>query len=137
MTFWARKVCEALLPAAFVYAFQVAVIICFNVYAYVPYFDVPMHVLGGVAIAMGVWHVGVALQKKKYWTVRSRGLFVACIVAATLSVAVFWEWYEFIVDSFGVVDFQGTLADTMKDLFCGGIGGIITALSLTKEKGKK
>lgn len=134
MTFWARKVLEALLPAALVYAFQVAAIIFFNVYAYVPYYDTPMHVIGGVGIGMGVWHLGAALQQKRYWTIRSRALFIGVIVAATIAIAVVWEWYEFVVDALGVVRFQGTLADTMKDLVCGAIGGTIAGWWLTKEK---
>jgi uncharacterized membrane protein YjdF len=133
MTFWSRKFLEALLPAILVYFFQFVATLL-NVYIYIPYYDTPMHVLGGVGIGMGMWHLGEAAREKRLWSIRSRGLYIFLIVVSTISVAVLWEWYEFIVDSFNLLRFQGTVGDTMKDLFCGMIGALGMAIWLTKDK---
>ncbi len=136
MTFWARMFIHALFFPGLVYLFQIATILLFDVYSYFPSFDVPMHVLGGVSIAMSVYYLLQAAKKKKFLSIRSFALEAGLIVLITLSVAVFWEWYEYAVTILTRVSFQGTVADTMADLVYGTIGATIT-VSLLARKSKK
>jgi uncharacterized membrane protein YjdF len=136
MTFWARTFIHALFFPALVYLFQIATILLFDVYSYFPTFDVPMHILGGVSVAMSVFYLCQAAKKKKLLSIRSYALEACLIVIVTLSVAVWWEWYEYAVTILTNVPFQGTMADTMADLVYGTIGAATTVLLLAKKSKK-
>jgi hypothetical protein len=95
----------------------------FDAYRRFPPLDLPMHFLGGAAIAFFFDRLGRAA--------RSRGLLgaPAPIVRAVLlmslatSAAVFWEFAEFFSDRFLGTRAQLGLEDTLLDMFLGFAGG--------------
>lgn len=98
--------------------------------------DKIMHLLGGMSIA------AAALQFYSY--VKSRGLIakmhpllLIVLVAAVVSlVAVGWEFFEFILDHTLRTNMQPSVADTMGDLACGLVGGLLAAIKLVQSGSK-
>lgn len=58
----------------------------------------------------------------------SQPLRFFCIVGLTMAVAVLWEFHEYALGQFIGVSLMGDLADTIKDLLMGTLGGMIATL---------
>lgn len=101
-----------------------------NGYARWPWIDIPMHLLGGIAIALfasGLVHALVehAVIRKLEWIVHAALVFTAACTAA-----VFWEFAEWIADhTIGTNAQMNDLNDTMLDLALGVVGAAMGALS--------
>lgn len=90
-----------------------------------PALDMPMHLLGGVAIAFFLWE---ALGQRQVpsllgeLSVLGRTLLAFCAVCTSAS---FWEFAEWSSDYLGVTHAQVGLDDTMLDMFLGIVGGVV------------
>jgi hypothetical protein len=83
-------------------------------------FDPVMHFLGGAAIAYLFWH---ATSIGKYWLGESKPSARSAIAfCATTTVAVFWEFAEFLSGALIGAYSQLSLKETMGDLFMGCLG---------------
>ena len=91
------------------------------------WFDIPMHFLGGVWVAMVYFWINAKVEilnsefnKFPKWFPDL--LFILSFVAL---VGVFWEFYEYGFDFLNGKTgmFQGSPADTMMDLLCDLLGG--------------
>ncbi len=102
-------------------------------YYSVRWLDIPMHILGGWCVALGVHYFfsvrwGNVSQKLSWW---EYGLFVVGIVAM---VGIAWEWYELFADVIlnGLYAYNAAPGpihfDTMKDLFDDMVGAVVGAL---------
>ena len=98
-----------------------------NFYEVFPWFDIPMHFLGGIAVGYSYFLILNFLQEKNYLKINSivRIIFVLALVALT---AVSWELFEFFLEYFTGFNFQGNLGDTILDLFMGLFGGLFSAI---------
>ena len=85
--------------------------------------DIPMHFLGGVAVASSFLLTLNYLQKEKYLKINRLFLFIFAVSIVSL-FAVLWEFYEFLLQLYTGIVYQPSIADTMKDLFMGLLGGI-------------
>jgi membrane protease YdiL (CAAX protease family) len=116
-----------LLPA-FIFFLNSFVLDPLGAYEAYPSFDIPMHIFGGMSIAvMGALFLNHWRNLRLYrahWLVSV--LFLVCFVSL---FAVLWEWYEFIFFHTS----QGDFADTMADFFFGIAGGAVVAF-LTQWK---
>ena len=96
----------------------------FKAYDRLPLLDIPMHVLGGIAIAH-FFYLSIAyldqLGLVRVGSQTARLIMVFGLVAAS---TVIWEVAEFLADYFFHVGAQRGLGDTMKDQCMGLIGGI-------------
>jgi len=110
----------------------------FDVYGRFPWFDIPMHFAGGLAVGM----LGISLQQRAMTPKQGRGLpgwyRGLFVIGVVMTVAVVWEWHEFVQDwlHYGRTDWtlmQPTSADTMKDLLMGFLGGL-TAIGVFLRK---
>lgn len=90
-----------------------------NYYMTIPWWDVPLHVLGGFWLALFAMWVGRFVRK--------RVSFMQCI-AFVLFVGVSWEIFEVIVHIGGSV-FMSYRVDTVKDLLDDCMGGILGFIS--------
>lgn len=93
----------------------------FGVYKKWPSFDIPAHILGGVAIAFGVYQALNYLVSKRNFEYK-KFLYGALMIGATALFAIFWEWYEFFNDSYLNSFHQQSIKDTMVDMFFGLFG---------------
>ena len=96
-----------------------------GIYSRFGWFDIPMHFIGGCAIAYSL--ILVLRKCNKEIIIKDRFLEIVLIVSFVALIAVFWEFYEFILDiilNHGAND----LKDTLLDILIGLSGGFIVAL---------
>ena len=105
----------------------------FNVYEIFPWFDMPIHFLGGIAVSITYFLTLKYLQRENYlrFDNLARIIFVFALVSLT---AVFWEFFEFSLTYLTGLGFQGGLDDTMLDLFLGMLGGLLAVIFLEIRK---
>ncbi len=96
--------------------------------------DVVMHFLGGWSIAYGAFLAVAWAEEKQYLTIKRWLARCLIVVMLVLSTAVFWEFYEFILDHFWQTLNQPSVADTMMDFFMGLLGGILGCFIATLTK---
>ncbi len=118
-----------------VFVAHVILSLAFNGYQRIPGLDIPMHLLGGMAIA---FFFSRLLDILGDYTIVDRvdGLLRAIfLIALTATAAVLWEFAEYISDhSFGA-QVQLDLEDTLLDMLFGILGGLamVSFLLLAKH----
>lgn len=107
-------------------------LVFFKIYVVFPWFDIPVHFIGGVSLGITYFLVLQYSQKENYLKMNSffKILFIFALVSLT---AVFWELLEFYAELTLSLNLQGNLGDTMLDLFLGMLGGLFTAMFLENQ----
>lgn len=100
----------------------------FGLYEIIPDVDIPFHYLGGLSIAYTCARILSYLESQKVTTTLHRGIFLVLLLCLTATVAVFWEFAEFLSDQFLATNLQPSIANTMQDQFLGILGGGTWAL---------
>jgi hypothetical protein len=96
-----------------------------GIYEIYPDMDIPMHFAGGLSIAFFVSKCFRVLPRDYVKKGRVNILEILLIGSITASVAVFWEFGEFLFDqSFGT-NIQISLANTIQDLAMGLLGASV------------
>ena len=104
--------------------------------------DTLAHFLGGLAIAYSA-HYALSLIEKKHWiTIKKNILRCGIILSVVMTIAVWWEFYEFLYDYF--IDtssylfiMQPSLSDTVKDLYMGMFGAVVFCIGILYRVRKK
>ena len=96
-----------------------------GIYQMWKWFDIPMHILGGAAVTYSFILVLRKLNKKII--IKERLFEVLILIGLFALVAIFWEFYEFIMHIFLSLE-QNTLEDTLSDFAFGLIGGLIVEI---------
>lgn len=97
-------------------------------------YDIPMHFLGGVSIAVGGAAFLVSYAGRDFLRREPRWFLILFLVGLTMTVGVLWEFMEFGFDLlFHTVNQQG-LRDTMGDLAMDLVGGVVGALLGTRRR---
>lgn len=110
---------------ALVFLIHCVLSLAFNAYYHAPSLDVPMHLLGGLAIAY-FFHVVVAYgDRLGRVRVGSRAAEMIMVFGLVAVAAVVWEFAEFLSDYFFRLGAQPSVANTMKDQFMGLVGGAV------------
>jgi len=132
---------KAILIIAIVLAFHF-VGLAFDLYGVISWYDTPMHVGGGFAMAalgLAIWSEGVEEVKFKGWFQKHlKWWLVPGVVLGFVSlVGIVWELHEFILDEIFPVSEailrQPDIADTMKDFVMDLIGGVIALIVFWKR----
>jgi hypothetical protein len=100
----------------------------FHVYKDHPNADIPMHLVGGFAIAyffLCCWRAAIARGHAGRPTA---AVTLAMIFALTCSAAVFWEFGEYLSDWMLSTHVQVDMDDTLSDMLFGILGGIPMAI---------
>lgn len=100
------------------------------------WFDIPMHFLGGVAIATSSYFLLQDFSKRNMFAAQFTPLKILTILSFTALAAVSWEFFEFTLDTYVSTSMQPGIADTIKDLAMGISGGGIVATILSFRKSK-
>lgn len=103
-----------------------------NFYLYVRYpgYDVLMHVLGGVALALSFYWFAVTFLRDTFW---GRNLWT--IIFLTLVAGFAWEWFEaYNHISGGVPGTEAYSIDTAKDLINDTFGALVVYFVVMKTK---
>lgn len=100
--------------------------------------DKPLHLLGGVAIAISTHYLIVYFSNTGKLRIEWKPLTVLAIFSVVALAAVSWEFMEFYFDRISnTTTMQGSLYDTITDLIMGMLGGTITGTLLTYLSPKK
>lgn len=93
-------------------------------YAAFPDLDVPMHVLGGMAIGYFFWRSAITAHGQI--ALGSLGLGGRAVLSAALTATstLVWECAEWTGDRLGFTSAQAGLDDTMLDMVVGALGGV-------------
>ncbi|HEY9528950.1 MAG TPA: hypothetical protein VIR02_17810 [Anaerolineales bacterium] len=118
----ARKIASFFVFPAVVYLVHLAVK-GLGLYDMFPNVDIPFHYLGGLSIAYTCAQILSYLETEKLTTTLHRGVFLVLLLSLTATVAVFWEFAEFLSDQFLATTLQPSIANTMQDQFLGILGG--------------
>lgn len=117
-----------------VFCLHVFLVKIIRIYDPYPWMDTPMHYLGGLAIAASFSSALSLLQGRKYISRLDRMVELVLIFTLVATVAVFWEFGEFLLDHFLGTNLQVSLPNTMKDL-CMGILGALTIVGYKSLRG--
>lgn len=107
-----------------VFAIHCILSLGFKAYDRLPLLDIPMHLLGGAAIAY-FFHVSlVYFDELGFVRIGDRTVELIMVFGLVATSTVIWEFAEFLADFFFHVGAQRSLENTMKDQFNGLVGGI-------------
>jgi hypothetical protein len=103
--------------------------------------DEPMHFFGGMAMA---YFIHRALLSASEWRILGPYHWIShrlLVFTGTCTIAVFWEFAEFVLDWRFRARFQSGVSDTMIDLFFGLLGALflilITVLASKRRSSKR
>lgn len=109
-----------------------------NIYTYIPNYDKILHLVSGVII--GIISVIIYAYFLKDQLNKINPMFMVFFsIIFTIALAGGWEIWEFTTDRlFGLESQLNSLVDTMTDIICGTIGGLVALIAIYKfAKGKK
>lgn len=98
--------------------------------------DKIMHLLGGMSIAAAALQFYSYAKSRRFMGTMHPLLLMVIVVAVVSLVAVGWEFFEFILDHTFRTNMQPSVADTMGDLLCGLVGGLLAAIKLVHSGSK-
>jgi hypothetical protein len=104
-----------------------------GLYELFPNVDIPFHYLGGFSIAYTCARILSYVESEKLTAALHRVVFLLLLLSLTATVAVFWEFAEFLSDQFLATNLQPSIANTMQDQFLGILGGGTWALIYFKR----
>ena len=130
---WVKSLKKPAWAPSLVFTIHVIAYNVFRLYETHPLFDIPMHFFGGLAMAYFLDKAFVNASVASTGAPPNRLVESLLVFTSTCTVAVLWEFAEFVMTWALSTDFQGDLADTMKDLFFGMTGSVfyISAVSLS------
>jgi hypothetical protein len=104
-----------------------------GLYILFPNVDIPFHFIGGLSIAYTSSRILSFLESEKITARLNKVIFLMLLLSLTATVAVFWEFAEFISDQFLATNLQPSIANTMQDQFLGILGGSTWAFIFFKR----
>ena len=121
-------------PPIFVFLLHVFLVGYIHIYDDYPWLDGPMHYLGGLSMAYSVFMAWTYLQTRGTIHHLDRIIELVLVLTSVTTIAVFWEFGEFLLDWFLGTDLQVSLPNTMKDLLMGILGaGTLVLYHLLKS----
>ncbi|MBN1384207.1 MAG: hypothetical protein JW983_04905 [Elusimicrobia bacterium] len=108
--------------------------IFFDIYAKFPHFDVPFHILGGLAVSYSFILTLKYFQNIKLLPVMKPVFEIIFVTSLVCAVIVVWELCEFTLDYFFQMNVQVSLTNTMVDMLLSSLGGFIMACFVKKIK---
>jgi len=120
---WIKSLKKPAWAPSLVFVIHLIAYTVFDLYETYPLFDIPMHFVGGLAMAyfLDQAFVNACLISGEPY---NRLIRILLVFTSTCTIAVFWEFQEFVLSWVLSTKLQGDLADTMKDLLFGMSGSV-------------
>lgn len=132
-----KKFAVLLVPPSLVVLLHGLLSLGFDAYTRMPSLDIPMHFLGGVAIAFTFKGLLELAEASGDLRVPTGWVQFLLLVSFVTSAATSWEFVEYISDVFFSTGAQKGLEDTLLDMFLGILGGAtFAAWVLYRERGE-
>lgn len=101
-----------------------------NAYIIIPFYDKVLHLISGILIGFIGFIIFVYFNKDNMKNINKSFLLIF-IISFSVALAGIWEIWEFTTDFlFGFNSQNASLVDTMMDIICGTIGGIISLIPI-------
>jgi hypothetical protein len=97
----------------------------FNAYDRIAWLDVVMHIIGGIAIAYFFDYAIGLLNDIASLGVDKHAARLVMVLGLVAIAVVFWEFAEFLADTFFNAGAQRSISNIMKDQFFGLLGGAV------------
>jgi hypothetical protein len=124
-------------PPIFVFLLHAFLVGVIHIYDFYPWLDGPMHYLGGLSMAYSVFMAWTYLQARRAIRPIDRFIELVLVFTSVTTIAVFWEFGEYLLDRFLGTDLQVSLPNTMKDLLMGILGAGTLVLYKTLKSSRK
>ena len=93
-----------------------------ELFANFPHVGIFFHLAGGIAVGLGVYYLFLSHLAGLPWYIK------ACFIVGVVGLAAIgWEGFEWIFSKFYYDNLQGSLDNTMGDLYVGVLGGCMAA----------
>lgn len=119
----AQRLLLLFIPSAVVLVAHGVLSLGFDAYTRFPALDIPVHVAGGIAIALALDGCVAWCEQRSLLQVSVPLLRLVLLLSLVTSVATAWELVEFTSDSLFDTGAQKGLADTLSDIVFGVLGG--------------
>ena len=97
-----------------------------NIYRVIPFYDKVLHFISGILIGFIGFIIFMNFNKENMKNI-NKVFLLMFVMSFSIALAGVWEIWEFTTDqSFGFNSQNASLIDTMLDMICGTIGGIIS-----------
>ena len=97
-----------------------------NIYRVIPFYDKVLHFISGILIGFIGFIIFMNFNKENMKNI-NKVFLLMFVMSFSIALAGVWEIWEFTTDqSFGFNSQNASLIDTMLDIICGTIGGIIS-----------
>lgn len=91
--------------------------------------DIPLHFLGGIAIAIASYFLLEYFTQTKKLSIESLALKFLIVISFVALSAIAWEFLEYFLDFYFATEMQPSILDTMKDLAMGLLGGFTVMIA--------
>lgn len=108
--------------------------LAFDVYPFIPWVDIPLHIVGAFALARAYMTFTEHLQEENKVRPLPRWAVPVFILSLVMLTAVVWEFAEYTADALFSINMQPSNADTMGDLFLGLVGSTLALLIAGKKQ---
>lgn len=98
-----------------------------NIYRVIPFYDKVLHLISGILIGFIGFIIFMNFNKDRKNIINNKNFLFIFVISFSIALAGVWEIWEFTTDQlFGFNSQNASLIDTMIDIICGTIGGIIS-----------
>lgn len=135
-----RALLNSLFPLVFVYYLNSWLEALFSVYERYPWFDIPMHVLGGLVSARALYLLYQLYKERLGIRLEPSWLVLLGLIGGVAIIAYVWEVYEQLWDMVYGTKYQQSTTDLLFDMCLGMAGAFlywISAVAFTGVHKKK
>jgi hypothetical protein len=111
-----------------VFSIHIVLLRLLDTYNIFPNIDILMHYLGGLSMGYACFLALVFLQQHKLISPLDQVIALGLVFTSVATIAVFWEFGEFLIDRILGTNVQVSLANTMQDLLMGILGALTVVL---------
>ncbi|MBC7450663.1 MAG: hypothetical protein H7259_04160 [Cytophagales bacterium] len=108
------------------------VFIKFHLFELLPHIGILFHIAGGVSMAVGIYYFYYLYMMRLPWFLQA--LFV---IGITSMAAVGWEGFEWVLGFYKGKRYQGSLQNTMEDMYFSISGGVLACIGILWIEYKK
>lgn len=101
-----------------------------GLYHSITHFDSIMHFAGGLAAAFSIYGMLSLAQERDFIRLGDHRALRLLVIGLVAVVTIGWELLEFLLDTYVGTEWQGSIADTIKDQLLGVLGATVAVLWL-------
>ncbi len=112
------------IPPVLVFVLNFALYTLGNVYVLFSWYDIPLHFLGGVSLAITGMLFLNSFEEEYIMYVKNNFLRIVILLSFISLIAILWEFWEYFMKVLFYVPWQTDIADTLGDFAMALLGGL-------------